>query len=76
MTVEECVEDYDSVDSEEDEFDRHETVYFKYEFEGLSNIDDIIKRLNELKEMFEYFKEQGCELLEPVDTGYCFIKKP
>ena len=64
------------VESEDycDEDETTDTIYFKYEFEGLTNVDQIIERLEELKSLFMEYKKLNCELARPVDTGYCFIK--
>lgn len=59
----------------EDTFIEYESVYFKYCFEGCENIDDILERLNGLKQQFEQWKMEGHNLTQPVDTGYCFINK-
>lgn len=62
----------DSDDYQEDE--STDTIYFKYEFEGLTNVDQIIERLEELKSLFLEYKKHNCELARPVDTGCCIIK--
>lgn len=66
--VEECIESEES-DPE------YESFYFKYCFEHCTNIDDIIHTLESLKEYFEQLKNEGHELTQPVDSGYCFIDK-
>lgn len=63
----------EEVESTEDEVT--DTIYFKYEFENLTTVDQIIERLEELKSMFMEYKKHNCELTQPVDTGYCFIEK-
>ncbi len=68
-TDEEYDIEYDSEDSE----DRDECVYFKYYFENCECIDDILCRIEGLKQEFEKYKENGYELCRPVDTGYCFL---
>jgi len=54
----------------------HETVYFKYEFEGCETIESILERLEDLKQQFLYYKEHGYKMVDPVDTGFCFLEKP
>lgn len=63
-----------SQEIESDEDETNDTIYFKYEFEGLANVDQIIERLEELKSLFMEYKKHNCELTRPVETGYCFIK--
>jgi hypothetical protein len=65
---------YESV-SQDDTFIEYESIYFKYWFEGCENINDILERLNDLKQQFEQWKIEGHELTQPVDNGYCFIDK-
>jgi hypothetical protein len=60
-------------DDFEDVLEHYDSFYFKYLFEGCSTIDDIISQLTTLKNMFEQYKEQGHDLVAPVDSGYCFI---
>jgi uncharacterized coiled-coil DUF342 family protein len=59
----------------ENTFIEYESVYFKYCFEGCEKIDDVLERLDALKQQFEQWKIEGHELTQPVDTGYCFIDK-
>jgi hypothetical protein len=61
--------------SDEESFIDYESVYFKYCFEDCTKIDDILERLEGLKQLFEQYKKEGHELIQPVDTGYCFIDK-
>jgi hypothetical protein len=66
----------EEVESTEEDFEKTtDTIYFKYEFESLTTVDQIIERLEELKSMFMEYKKHNCELTHPVDTGYCFIEK-
>jgi hypothetical protein len=60
-------------DDFEDVLEHYDSFYFKYLFEGCSTIDDIILQLTALKNMFEHYKQEGHELVSPVDSGYCFI---
>jgi hypothetical protein len=53
----------------------YESFYFKYLFEGCSSIDEIIDQLDLIKNTFQRFKDQGHELLSPVQSGYCFVDK-
>lgn len=53
----------------------YESVYFKYWFEGCKTIDDVLCNIEGLRQQFEAWKEEGHELTQPVDTGYCFIDK-
>lgn len=62
-------------ESDEDSFIDYESVYFKYCFEDCTKIDDILERLESLKNLFEQYKKDGHELTQPVDNGYCFIDK-
>lgn len=78
--VEECIEhgiesEYSDTDNEQSECLSYESVYFKYCFEHCTNIDDIIHTLESLKQYFEQLKNEGHELTQPVDSGYCFIDK-
>lgn len=58
-----------------DEFEEDDVFYFKYEFEGCQNIDDILANLDRLKELFGKFKNEGYNLREDVSGGYCFLYK-
>ena len=73
--VEEELEEYSETDNEQSECLSYESVYFKYCFEHCTNIDDIIHTLESLKQYFEQLKNDGHELTQPVDSGYCFIDK-
>jgi len=52
-----------------------EIFYFKYEFEGSKEIDDILCNLERLKHIFENYKNNGYKLREDVNSGYCFLYK-
>jgi hypothetical protein len=85
QSEEQCEEQYEELDfdtqlhsellSQDDTFIEYESIYFKYWFEGCENINDILERLNDLKQQFEQWKIEGHELTQPVDNGYCFIDK-
>lgn len=62
-------EDEESIDI----FERYESFYFKYLFEGCTTIDEIVSQLNNLTSLFEQYKQDGHELVAPVESGYCFI---
>ena len=68
------VPDLISDDEEEDEIN-YETVYFKYEFDGCQNIDEVIQQLENLKIYFQTIKNEGHNLLEPIDSGHCILTK-
>lgn len=70
-----CTQEENEYDSDEESFVDYESVYFKYCFEDCMKIDDILERLEGLKQLFEQFKKDGHELTQPVDNGYCFIDK-
>lgn len=53
----------------------YESFYFKYLFERCSTIDEVINQLDLIKNIFQRFKDQGHELLSPVQSGYCFVDK-
>lgn len=53
----------------------YESIYFKYCFEHCNKIQDVIDTLDSLKSYFEQLQNEGHELTEPVDGGYCFIDK-
>jgi hypothetical protein len=67
-------EESEDEESEHDEIE-YEMVYFKYCFEGIDNIQSVIDRLQGLKEFFEKLKEEGHNLVEPIDSGFCTIDK-
>lgn len=67
--------DFNADSESEDTFIEYESVYFKYCFEECAKIDDILERLDALKQQFEQWKIEGHELTQPVDSGYCFIDK-
>ena len=86
MTIEEITQKIDEIKiNENDENDEnktdteedieYESVYFKYCFDNCETIDEVISRLNNLKQQFEQYKKDGHKLTQPVDTGYCFIDK-
>lgn len=60
---------------DEGESINYELVYFKYWFDGCKTIDNVLSRIEALKEQFEQWKKEGHELTQPVDTGYCYIDK-
>jgi len=62
-------------DEEEDDEENTDVTYFKYAFDGINKIDDIIQRLEGLKVAYENLKKEGFELVEPVDGGYCYCKR-
>ena len=53
----------------------YELIHFKSWFEGCKTIDEVLSHVDGLKQQLEQFKEEGHELLRPVDTGYCYINK-
>jgi hypothetical protein len=80
--IENDIDDYDDIpdlvsdDDEDDEEEiNYETVYFKYEFDGCQNIDEVIQQLENLKVYFQTIKNEGHNLLQPVDSGHCILTK-
>jgi hypothetical protein len=65
----------DPDDEPEDDEENTDVTYFKYAFDGINKIDDIIQRLEGLKVAYENLKKEGFELVEPVDGGYCYCKR-
>lgn len=61
--------------SDDEEEINYETVYFKYEFDGCQNIDEVIQQLENLKVYFQTIKNEGHNLLEPIDSGHCILTK-
>lgn len=72
-TENECECEYEEFHDEEIKED--DIFYFKYEFEGCQNIDDILSNLERLKDLFQKFKNEGYKLREDVSSGYCFLYK-
>lgn len=56
--------------------ENYETIYFKFLFDDSQTIDDILVNIDHLKIKFLKLKADGFELIQPVDSGYCFISKP
>lgn len=52
-----------------------EIYYFKYEFEGCRDINDILCNLDRLKQIFSEMQNEGYKLREDVRGGYCFLNK-
>jgi hypothetical protein len=71
--LDECICENDNQESEQDII--YESVYFKYCFDGCESIDEILCRLDALKQEFEEYKKEGHKLTQSVDNGYCFIDK-
>lgn len=63
----------DNCENEEDI--EYVSLYFKYWFEGCKTIDEVLLSIERLKQQFVQWKNEGHELTQPVDTGYCFIDK-
>lgn len=61
-------------DNEQDE-PEHVTLYFKYEFEGCKTIDEVLQRLDELRNYFQSIKDEGHSLIQPIDSGHCIFTK-
>jgi hypothetical protein len=72
--IEEDIEEDIDEENEEEEKD-YELVLFKYWFEGCKTIDEVLSGIDVLKETFEQWKKEGHELVQEVDTGYCYIDK-
>ena len=65
----------DDNDEEYDEEPDNVTLYFKYEFEGCTTIDEVIQRLDELRNYFQSIKDEGHSLVQPIDSGHCIFTK-
>lgn len=68
-------ENYEDEDEDENDHIMYELIHFKSWFEGCTTIDEVLSGVDALKQQLEQFKKDGHELLQPVDTGYCYINK-
>jgi len=52
-----------------------DSLYFKYQFEHCNTIDDIINRLEDLKNYFIELKLNDTSLIQSVCDGWCYFNK-
>jgi hypothetical protein len=68
---EEDIPDLVSCDDEPE----HESIYFKYAFDGCKTIEDVIHQLDYIRNYLQSIKDEGHNLLEPIDSGHCILTK-
>jgi len=70
-------EDITETESEDDEWneDNNMTLRAKWALDGASSIDECIEKLNHFIEYLKRIKEEGWELIDPVNDDYGFLRK-
>ena len=67
---------HDQIITEEPEDDGSETLYLKYEFDGLSTLGGLAATLHDLADELEDREAAGWRLAGPVESGWVHIDPP